>query len=162
MWTSKNSTPPFQLILLEKKQRMRLKSTFIEERNNDLLRAYRQIVRSSTLNTQKEALLMTINSLSSRFWVTAECATKAIYRLRGGDSLPEMKKHRREMFLEIYRRYNSYKAKKEFINKSIIYICTFIVEEPAPKFYLTVSTAMKLFKHQVQKNRKCIKRHNYI
>ena len=136
---------------------MRLKSTFIDERNNDLLRAYREVVSSRSVSSQREALYLAVNSPSCRFWVTPECATKAIYRLRRGDNLLEMKKHRREMFFELYRRYNNQKT----TNKSIITICSFIVEEPAPKFYIKVSTAMKLFKYQVNKKRKCKRKSNY-
>ena len=162
MWTSKNSIPVIHVILLEKHRNMRLKSTFISDRNNDLLRAYRQVVSTRTIKTQREALHLTINSQSLRFWVTPECATKAIYRLKRGDELLEMKQHRREMFLEIFHRYNNSQKKKEFQGKSINYICTFIVEETAPKFYMEVSTAMKLFKYQIKQNRKCTRKHNSI
>lgn len=131
---------------------MRLKSTFINERNEDLFRVLRKIISSPEIYTQKEAIRQAINSPSVRFWVTGECATKAINRIRRGDKLTEMKPHRRKMFFEIYHRYNDQKSKKEFSGKSVSYICSFLVEEPAPAFYLTLSTAIKLYEaHQREK-----------
>ena len=91
---------------------MRLKSTFINERNEDLFRVLRKIISSPEIYTQKEAIRQAINSPSVRFWVTGECATKAINRIRRGDELTEMKPHRRKMFFEIYHRYNDQKVKK--------------------------------------------------
>lgn len=131
---------------------MRLKSTFINERNTDLFKAFRHIVATCEINSQKEAIQKAINTPSLRFWVTPECATKAINRIRRGDDLAEMKPHRREMFFEIFHRYTIAKEKKEYRGKSVSYICSFLVEEPAPSFYLTASTAIKLYEaHQREK-----------
>lgn len=74
--------------------------------------------------------------------------------MRRGDMLNEMKNHRRKMFFELFRRYTDARKQKEFKNKSVSYIASVIVYQEAPEFYITVETAMKLYKKQMR----CLKR----
>ncbi|MEG1724103.1 MAG: hypothetical protein RR313_01785 [Anaerovoracaceae bacterium] len=131
---------------------MRLKSDFTEQRNRDILSAYKKILATHDVKLHKDAIRLTINSSAARFYVSAESAAKTLNRIRSGDNLSEIKQHRREMFNELYKRYLECKRTYEFHDKSLSYICTFIVEEPAPKFYLTIATALKLFKAQQKKD----------
>lgn len=135
---------------------MRLKNYFIEERNIDLLNSYRRVLSNNSLKTQEEAVALSIECQSSKFWVTPECAAKAVSRILKGDKLAEMKEHRIEMFFEIHKRYIAYKQKYAYSDKSIVYICTIIVEEKAPKFYLEKSTAYKLITKERLKHGKNI------
>ena len=52
--------------------------------------------------------------------------------------MPRMRSNKREMFEEIYRRYLL--MRKDYPDKSVYELVTKIVNQPAPKFYLTPRT----------------------
>jgi hypothetical protein len=126
---------------------------YIEERDSDLVRAYRDVMYEPTIivNTQLDAIILAVNSESKRFWVSAEFAQRSISRIERGDMLEEMKEHRREMFMEIYKRYLTYRMNPKYCTLSTLCICTYIVEEKAPKFYLAPSSALKYYTAYVKR-----------
>lgn len=137
---------------------------FTEERNNDLIRAYRDIMcskLSATTVLHKDIMEMVVNSPSSHFWVSPERLYKIILRINKGDSLLEMREIQREMFFELYRLYTEH-IKRHPEDKKILSICYDLVSCPAPKFYLSVSSALKLYKRQIIENRKKEKHHRFI
>ena len=71
----------------------------------------------------------------SRFWVSEERATAVISAmLRGQPILDTMRPTKREMFLEIFRRVEE--KQKEFPDMPLCDIVFFVVNSPAPKFYM--------------------------
>lgn len=78
------------------------------------------------------------DSPASRFWVSEERATIVISAMAAGKPLPRMRHNKREMFDEIYRRFLI--ERKANPNKSTYELVAKIVNQPAPKFYLTPRT----------------------
>lgn len=119
-----------------------------EERNRDLLRAVREVVRDYNIESQHEAIAMAIKRPSSRFWVTARATELALYRIAKGDMLIEMRPTSRAKFFDLYSIYLSVRDKEEFKGKTIHYISEVICEYPAPEFYLTKRSAMAMYMRQ--------------
>lgn len=121
---------------------MRTKSEYTEQRDNDLFRAYKEVMKSSEVKSIREAVILAMNSPSVKFWVTAEQATRILSRIRKGDKLETMPKIRRSMFFELYNRYLLFENKLVPMS----HICEIIIDEEAPMFYLKLDTAIKLIK----------------
>ncbi len=108
---------------------------FREERDADLLRAYREIqsVRDNVSQSEIEALLA--HSPSSRFWVSEGRAYRVVLGLLKGRTLDGMIPTRRDMYREIFRRYLVYS--KQFPSLTTMEIVRHICYEKAPSFYIT-------------------------
>lgn len=125
-----------------------------DERNADLLDAYKREMASNSNISLTEIAERIANSPSRRFWVSEERATIVISAMLKGDKLSSMNPTKREMFLEIYRRYCVYRKQHPTLTKREI---TFhICNEEAPKWYLTPKSVIVLL-HKVRKEarKKC-------
>ena len=116
-------------------------------RNDDLLRAVNEVVTYFEVETPEEAVALAIKRPSKRFWCSSQSAERAIWRIRKGDGLDEMLPTLREQYFTLYDLYLELRETDEFRGKSVHYICAVLVEYPAPKFYLTVSSALKIYKN---------------
>ncbi len=82
------------------------------------------------------------NSPCSRFWVSEERAAIVISTLLADKVIPNMRKNKREMFYEIFRRFLI--AREQYPEKSIYALAIMVVNQPAPKFYMTPRTVGEL------------------
>lgn len=112
---------------------------YAKERDNDIMRAYLQQVRDCDTIQLGNIFKRVVEMPSKRFWVSAERASIVVARMMRGDDLSEMRPTRREMFREIYRRVM--KLHEENPSVSIFELTLRVVQEPAPKFYLTTGSA---------------------
>ena len=78
---------------------------FTHERNKELLRVYREKCIESEYIVMTEIFEKVANSPCSRFWVSEERASIVIYTMLAKKPLPNMRKNKREMFEEIFRRF---------------------------------------------------------
>lgn len=115
---------------------------FTRERNEDLLRAYREQLAKADYIVMPEIFRLVAESPASRFWVSEERAAIVLSQMLAGKPLPKMRSNKREMFEEIFRRFKI--LSNERPGKSIFELATIIVNQPAPKFYLTARTAGEL------------------
>ena len=83
---------------------------YIEERDADLLRAYKEIISVRDNIRFSEVVAQLAKSPSKRFWVSELQAYKVVLKILGGDSLSGMIPTRKVMYQEIFRRYQSYSA----------------------------------------------------
>ncbi len=111
---------------------------FTRERNADLMRVYRQKLAEASMIVMPAIFELVAESPASRFWVSEERAAIVISAMAAGKSIPRMRSNKREMFEEIYRRYLI--MQEEYPDKSVYELVTKIVNQPAPKFYLTPRT----------------------
>ena len=116
-----------------------------EARNDDLLRAVREVVKNYDVESDYEAVVLAINSPAKRYWCTAGAAAKALWRLSKGDTLAEMRPTSRERYQSLYELYLRLREREDLRGKSIFYISCILVEQPAPKFFLTPKTAEKIY-----------------
>ena len=132
-----------------------------DERDADLLRAYREIISVMGNISLPEVAAKIAATPSKRFWVSEERANIIICKMEKGISISGMIPTKQEMFKEIYARYVSMKkshpslAKKDIIFK--------VCNEPAPKFYLTIKSILVLLnKARREEKRKCYERRKKI
>lgn len=114
-------------------------SEFSEDRNRDLLSAYRTQLASCKYISMPEIYQKVVNMSAPRFYVSETRAAVAITKILKGDKLLYMRPTKREMFFEIYRRYLI--KKEKYPHLSLPHILNIVTEQPAPKFYLTAGSA---------------------
>lgn len=111
---------------------------FTRERNEDLMRVYREKLSEASIIVMPVIFELVAQSPSSRFWVSEERAAIVISAMAAGKPIPRMRKNKREMFEEIFRRFVVMHEQQP--DKSVYELVALIVNQPAPKFYLTART----------------------
>lgn len=128
-------------------------NTFYYEdlRNRDLMRAYHSLTKSDKSIRLSDVYKKVVNMPSERFWVSEERAAIVVSAMDAGKPLIEVNVSapaRVEMFEEIYRRYcEIHKAQPD---RAIYDIVCEVISGPAPKFYLTPSSA-KVIINKIEK-----------
>lgn len=119
---------------------------FTRQRNEALLKAYRQQVDTAGFVLLNEIGEKIVNSPSPRFWVSEERAAAVVSAImRGKPVLDTMRPSKREMFEEIHRRVVA--LKKLHPDWRLSQLVFTVVNSPAPKFYMKASSALeRLFK----------------
>lgn len=111
---------------------------FTQQRNDDLMRAFRQQLASAKSVVMPDIFGLVADSPASRFWVSEKRAAIVISAMDAGRPLPPMRPNKQEMFDEIYRRVLIERRKHP--EKSIYELVATVIYQPAPKFYLTART----------------------
>lgn len=109
------------------------------ERNNDLLRAYKEAIQEASYICVDKLYKEIVNKPSKRFWVSEERAAIVVSQLMKGRAPMNMQPLRREMFVEIHRRV--VELKKTEPQASLSALVFKVLRQPAPKFYLTPGSA---------------------
>lgn len=123
---------------------------FEDERNADLLRAYREEIHHARHIDVTTIFQRIVNSPSRRFWVSEERATIVVSRLLAGDQLTNMRTQKREMYQEITRRVR--KLMDDRPGDALQRIVADVIRQRAPRFYLTPGSA-KIILYRIK--RKC-------
>ena len=108
---------------------------FKEERDADILRAYREILTTGDNITLSEIEEKLSQSPSCRFWVSEDRAYIVILDLLLGKSIDYMIPTRRAMYQEIFRRFQIHKSNEPYLSN--MDIIKRVCAEKAPSFYLT-------------------------
>lgn len=108
---------------------------YIEERNRDLMRAYREQLASSSVVVPTEIYQKIALMPSSRFWVSEWRCAIVLARMFAGDKLESMNPTRREMYLEIFNRAKALRSQDPTL--TIFDLAFNVIQQPAPRFYLT-------------------------
>ncbi|MBO7167748.1 MAG: hypothetical protein J6V61_03275 [Bacteroidaceae bacterium] len=112
---------------------------FLEERNSDLFDAYRTLLESVQFIDRTEISTRLVNMPSRRFWVSEERAAIVISAMMHKRDVPHLTPTKKEMFDEIYKR--ALVVMKENPHLSIYEVARIVVNQPAPKFYITPGSA---------------------
>ena len=115
---------------------------FTQERNQELMRVYQEELSKAGYIVMPKIFEQVANSPCSRFWVSEERAAIVFSTLLAGKVIPNMRKNNREMFDEIFRRFLI--AREQYPEKSIYALAIMVVNQPAPKFYMTPRTVGEL------------------
>ena len=108
-------------------------------READLLRAYFSCLGVCAFIKMPDIFRRVVNLPSSRFWVSETRASVVIAAIERGDQLEKMRSNKREMFFEIYRRYQLLRS--QFPTTPTSHLVGRVIEQAAPKFYLSPSSA---------------------
>ncbi len=113
---------------------------YSQERSDDLMRAYDEYIQSCDYIRMPDVYNNIVNMPSRRFWVSDIRAALVISAMMRGEArLDKMCASKREMYEEIYRRVAIMREKHP--DKTTSELCAMVVIQPAPKFYLTASSA---------------------
>lgn len=112
---------------------------YAEQRDRELMKAYRDQLKSCNKIHLPDVLSKTVNTSSTRFWVSESRAAIIIGKMFRGESINGMKPMKIEMFNEIFHRVK----KLQTLNpkRSLNDLVCEVVNTPAPKFYLTPESA---------------------
>lgn len=111
---------------------------FTRERNADLMNVFRQQLHEAKFIVMPEIFELVAKSPASRFWVSEERATVVISAMLAGKPLLKMRSNKREMFEEIFQRFLRQRQLQPHL--STLELVSIVVNQPAPKFYLTPRT----------------------
>jgi len=131
------------------------------ERNEDLMRAFRTAFNECPQGSMDELYEKISNMPSKRFWVSEERAFIAISAMLKGRN-PAFSKYKVEMYQEILRRVKI--AQRNNPNEKLRNLVFMVVNQPAPKFYLSPKSAMVIIykiKRKWYETRKQKLRHLY-
>lgn len=116
------------------------KVEYSDERISELMRLYREYLSTCKHISLPDVYAKIVEMPSRRFWVSSVRAAVVVSAMmRGEDVLSQMRSTKSEMFREIYKRVVEIREKNPGI--SILEICENVVQQPAPKIYLTPGSA---------------------
>lgn len=110
-----------------------------DQRNDNLMAVYHKIIVEANYVRMPDIYEKVANSPSRRFWVSEERAAIVVSSMMRGDKLKNMRPLKREMYNEIYTR--AMKLRDKHPAMPISQLVTQVIEQPAPKFYLTPGSA---------------------
>lgn len=116
---------------------------FTDERNDELMRVFREIISQTDFINIEKVSEMLVNTPCKRFWVSEYRAMSVITSLlKGKNVLKTMRPTKREMFKEIYDRVTELQKKQP--EKPLFELVVKVVNSPAPKFYIKPLCAMDI------------------
>ena len=136
----------FAVAILTKLNFMRKKNSLSEfgsQRSKLLLENFRRSIVTQSQISFKKAFHDAANAPAPRFWVSEARATRVVaMMMKGENPLEGMRKEKREMYLEIFRRVNEMKDKRR--GDSLGDLVFEVVNSEAPKSYLDWQWAQRL------------------
>lgn len=111
------------------------------ERNRSILKAFRELFTCG-YNPDLSFYQRIADCPTERFWVTEERATLVILSMLKGARLSNMLGTKAEMYEEIYRRYLL--LRKQRPGQPVSLLVSEIVNQPAPKFYMTAKSVREI------------------
>lgn len=115
------------------------KAEYGKERVNALMKAYRAHVSDKSHIYLPAVCAAIVQQPCRRFWVSPLRASIVVSNIIKGDDLSSMSANKREMYREIYCRYCELIVHNP--GMSLYRAVATVVEQPAPKFYLTPGSA---------------------
>lgn len=112
---------------------------YAEERLTDLMHVYDDYIASCHYIRMPEVYERIVNSPAARFYVSDIRATVVVSEMLKGKKQHRMHPLKREMYEEICRRVQL--AKEQFPQWPLRQLCAYVVQQPAPKFYITPGSA---------------------
>ncbi|MDE5785034.1 MAG: hypothetical protein K2H98_00720 [Duncaniella sp.] len=116
---------------------------FTHDRNRDLMRVFRSIVRDLPSINMRQVATRLVAMPSVRFWVSQERATAVVSAMLAGRPLPaNTRSSKRLMYSEIYRRVLALRELRP--DDDLADLVTEVVHSPAPCFYMLPRSAMDI------------------
>lgn len=128
------------------------KNEYKDERDRDLLAVFRRTIEGCKHISLYDVVEEVVNSPAPRFYVSAYRARNVICRMYTGKPLTKITPLRMEMYNEIFHRVRE--ARKLFPHKPLLFIIEEVLDQPAPKFYLTKKSGVVIL-HKIQKKLRC-------
>ena len=117
-----------------------------EERDRAVFEAYNDAISHNDFKTQEDAFEYVRTHPAPRFFIEPEFCTTVICRMLRNEPMGIKGEHQRRKFNELFRRY------KEFLAENPTYpsivICSIIVNEPAPEFFISTRSVRLIVSRQ--------------
>lgn len=109
----------------------------VKKQREDLFKVYREVYTSC--RSQNEAWEKVLRHQAPRYYITPKQAHQMLSPMLRGDTshIDKLKPHVRRMYIDMFDDLKAMSQKKEFIGKSLWFICQFLVARPAREFYIT-------------------------
>ncbi|MDE5875600.1 MAG: hypothetical protein K2G69_07205 [Muribaculaceae bacterium] len=132
-------------------------SEFHQERRDFLLRNFREAIARQSEIDRNKAFHIVASAPAPRFWVSESRAAAVIGKiLAGSDPTESMVAEKREMFMEIFRRFS---RRRSLDGEATISDIIFdVVNEAAPRSYLSWQTIRSLIYEEMRIRRKRLER----
>ena len=117
------------------------------KQREDLMKAYREV--APRCRRQQEAYEKTVSSPAPRYYVSPRQAWEKLRLMAAGDFsvVDKMKPIKRRMYYSLFKKMEEMSQRKEFLGKSLWFICQFLVGEPAPEFFIKPDSMKFIFNH---------------
>lgn len=116
---------------------------FSDQRNQFLLKNFREAIAVQSKIDLSNAFKTSTRIPAPRFWVSEQRAAGVVGKmLAGHDPTADMYEEKREMYREIFRRFM--KLREERPEESIYQLVFEVVNNPAPRSYISEERARKL------------------
>lgn len=111
----------------------------------DLMDTYRKVYPHCF--TQREAWEKVARHPAPRFYISPKQAHDILRLMVRGDNsvVNKMTPRRQRMYHDLFEKLQELQQRKQFIGKSLWYICQFLVVEPAPEFYMSPVSVNMIF-----------------
>jgi hypothetical protein len=123
-------------------------------RDADLYKAYLQGLETGAFRNMSQAADYVIRQPAPQFYISAREANLHIGKILSRVSLISLNSTSRRRVWQIYDRYMEYLDAHPGCNLSRERIIEHIVDEPAPEFYLSWTSARHILKREVNKRRR--------
>ena len=120
-----------------------------QERAEDLMRAYHQLINDSSDIHILHIYRQVVNMPASRFWISEERAAIVIGAMVRGKKNVGINATKAEMYNEIYRRAKQLMDSNPKL--TIQDVVSIVVMQPAPKFYISSSSAKAIIQKAKKK-----------
>lgn len=135
---------------------MRKKNSTLEfgrERNEFLLRSFRESIAAQSKISLDNAFRQATEKPAPRFWVSEVRASNVIGKmLSGDDPTADMVPEKREMYREMFARFMV--LREENPGASIAQLCFQVVNDKAPRSYMSWHRARVLIYEEISRQRK--------
>lgn len=117
----------------------------VHMKRRDIMSAYRKVAPKCW--SQSEAWQKTADSPAPRYYISGRQAWLILRSMVAGDFsvVDNMNPQSRERYYSLFHKLQELMQKREFIGKSLFYICKFLVLQPAPKFFVTPRAVEHIF-----------------
>lgn len=116
---------------------------YSDERITALMLEYERYIASCNYIRMSEVFEHIVNQPCRRFWVSEKRAAVVIADMLKGNTLKNMHSAKKEMFQEIFNRVIKLSSKNP--GMSIYQMVSTVIQQPAPKFYLSPKSAKIMF-----------------
>lgn len=121
-----------------------------DDRGRNLLEVFNHLFNTTINARVEEVLSRAVNHPSRRFWVSEERALRVVRAMERGTIPPCFNALKREMYGEIHRRVRRLSAiHPDWPLKRLVWV---VVNQEAPRFYLSVSSAHAIV---VEEKKRC-------
>lgn len=111
----------------------------------DLIKAYQKI--APLCHSQKEAWLRIAKEPAPRYYISPQQAWEKLRRMVVGDfsTVDNMRPVKQRLYYSLYNKLMEMSQRKEYVGRSLWFICQFLVNEPAPEFFTTPKNIAYIF-----------------